>query len=109
MSNLNTMTEWFRQLDDLLGEASLAVTLANISIKSIEHPFKSTKKIVNLLPKMILRPNQNAIVKSFINEVSIVKNAGIDSIKNAKILMINFTLKRRTRYGIGLTALKLTI
>ena len=58
---------------------------------------------------MTLRPNQNAIVKSFINEVSIVKNAGIVSIKNAKILMINFTLKRRKRYGIGLTALKLTI
>ena len=42
---------WFCQVDGSPMGASLAVTLANIWRKSFEHPIKSTKEIINKIPK----------------------------------------------------------
>ena len=42
---------WFCQLDGLAMEAFFAVTLANIWMKSFEHQIKSTKEIINKIPK----------------------------------------------------------
>ena len=42
---------WFCQVNGLAMRASLAVTLANIWMKSFENQIKSTKKIINKIPK----------------------------------------------------------
>ena len=42
---------WFCQVDGVAMGASLAVTLANICMKSFEHQIKSMKEITNKIPK----------------------------------------------------------
>ena len=75
-------------------EQSLAATLANTWMKSFEHHIKSKKEIINKFPKKVLRTALTATVESTIEEkASNVKNVRIGFMQNAKILMINFTLK----------------
>ena len=72
--------------------ASLAVTLANVSMKSFEHQITSTKEIINKFPEYDLEASPECNRKSE-KKKSNVKNKRIGSVKNAQTLIISFTLK----------------
>ena len=57
-------------MDGLAMGASLAVTLANIWMKSFEDQIKSTKEIINKFPKNDLEASLKATVESSIEERS---------------------------------------
>ena len=83
--------------------ASLAVTLANIWMKSFENQIMSTKEIINKIPK-----NDIEACPEFNRRVTYrgkaVENVRIGSMQNAKILMINITRNCRTLCGTALIA-----
>ena len=101
--------KWFCHVHDLAIETSPVVTLANIGMKSLEHQIRAKKENIKKSLKMILRPALIATVESPKEENKWnVRNVRIGSIQTAKILMINFTQKWRTKFGTALIARRLT-